>query len=99
MFAIPFRECYVFYQGVRYVLVECKSSHALVIPTPVVFVNMMNKARPETGLDREWIQKVSGTQHHVLSLGVFSHCVRYGPTDRSAFSLIVSGCEGGAALL
>lgn len=60
---------------------------------------MTDEVQSGTGLERDLIQNVAEVEYHVMWLGVFLRCARYGPIDRLAYPRIVSGCDGGGALL
>lgn len=82
MFAIQFRELDVFHQVFQDVWGKCKCTRAMDIPKPLGFSYMTDKAQSGTGLKRDLIQKVAEAEYHVMSLGAFLHCARYGLVER-----------------
>lgn len=84
MFAIPPRERDLYYQAVKNVWIECKSSRDLCISTLVTFSYLTDMAQSVIGRECILVQKVAGAEYHVASLGAFLRGAQYGPIERLA---------------
>lgn len=60
---------------------------------------MRDKAKSETGFERDLIQKIATVLNHVTLLGTLSSCAQYGPIEHLAYLQLASNCSGGGALL
>lgn len=84
----------MFCRAVQDVWSKCESACALSASTPVVFLNMADKAQTETGLERDLIRRIAEAEYHVMLLGTFLRCAQYGLLERLAFPRMMSGYGG-----
>lgn len=97
--AIPPRERDVFYRAAQNVWCEHKSARFSGILTPVGFSYMTDKTRSGSGLERDLVQNAAEVEYNAMSLGAFSRCAWYSPTERFTYPWKVSGCGGAGAEL
>lgn len=64
-----------------------------------MFSYTTNDVQTKTKTERILVQKVAGVKYNVMSFGALLQCVVYDPAERLAYTQMVSGCSGGAALL
>lgn len=78
---------------------DYKGSRALGVPIPVLFLYSTNQLQSGSAPVRDFLQKVSEVELDVVTLGAFLRCVRYGPSERLAYSSTIAGCADNGVLL